>query len=112
MATGKKKSFAFSKALAYLDNLEVSSSNESKDEDYEKLKSAQIFIQPSVNCNDMNSDIDSGDENVADGDASVLSGNQLLGCAVLEMKLINAKVVRGNYDDEENKTSDNQDLAP
>ena len=59
----------------------------------------------------MNSDIDSGDENVANGDASVLSGNQLLGYAVLEMKLINAKVVRGN-DDEQNKTSDNQDLAP
>ena len=59
----------------------------------------------------MNSDIDSGDENVAYGDASVLSGNQLLGCAVLEMKLTNAKVVRGN-DDEQNKTNDNQDLAP
>ena len=53
----------------------------------------------------------SGDENVAEGDASVLSGNQLLGCAVLEMKLISAKVVRGN-DDEQNKTNDNQDLAP
>ena len=45
------------------------------------------------------------------GNASVLSGNQLLGCAVLEMKLTNAKVVRGN-DDEQNKTNDNQDLAP
>ena len=111
MATGKKKSYTLSEALDYLDNLEVSSSDESKDEDDRKLKSAQIFIQPPVNCNDMNSDIDSGDENVADGDASVLSGNQLLGCAVLEMKLTNAKVVRGN-DDEQNKTNDNQDLAP
>ena len=55
--------------------------------------------------------IDSEDEIVADGDASVLSGNQLLGYAVLEMKLTNAKVVRGN-DDEQNKTNDNQDLAP
>ena len=53
----------------------------------------------------------SGDENVAEGDASVLSGNQLLGCAVLEMKLISAKLVRGN-DDEQNKINDNQDLAP
>ena len=35
----------------------------------------------------MDSDIDSGDENVADGDVSVLSGNQLQGCAVLEMTL-------------------------
>ena len=59
----------------------------------------------------MNSDVDSGDENVADGDASVLSGNQLLGCAVLEMKLRNAKVVRGK-DDKENKTNDNQNLVP
>ena len=59
----------------------------------------------------MNTNIDSGDENVADGDASVLSGNQSLGCAALEMKLANAMVVRGN-DDEQNKTNDNQDLAP
>ena len=59
----------------------------------------------------MNNDIDSGDENVVDRDASVQSGNQLLGCAVLETKLKNAKVVRGN-DDEQNKTIDYQDLAP
>ena len=59
----------------------------------------------------MNTNIDSWDENVADGDASDLSGNQLLGCAALEMKLTNAKVVRGN-NDEQNKTNDNQDLVP
>ena len=70
------------------------------------MESAQIFIQSPVNCND----IDSEDENVADEDPSVLSGNQLLGCPALEMNLTNAKVVRGN-DDEENKTNDNQDLA-
>ena len=35
-----------------------------------KLKSTQIFIQPPVNCNDMNTNIDSGDENEADRDAS------------------------------------------
>ena len=75
MATGKKKSYVLSKALDYLDNLGVSSSNESKDEDNKKLKSAQILIQPSINCNDMSNDIDSGDENVASGDASVTSGN-------------------------------------
>ena len=94
-----------------MDNLEVSSSDESEDEDDRKLKSAQIFIQPPVSCNDMNGDIDSGDENVVDADASVLSGNQLLGCDVLEMKLTNGKVVRGN-DDQQNKANDNQDLAP
>ena len=70
------------------------------------MESAQIFIQSPVNCND----IDSGDENVADEDPSVLSGNQLSGCPALEMNLRNAKVVRGN-DDEENKINDNQDLA-
>ena len=59
----------------------------------------------------MNTNIESGYENVADGDASVLSGNQLLGCSLLKMKLTNANVVRGN-DYEQNKTNDNQDLAP
>ena len=59
----------------------------------------------------MNSDIDSGHENVADGDASVLSGNQLIGSAVLKTKLINDKEVRGD-DDEQDKTNDSQDLAP
>ena len=111
MATGQKKSYTLSEALGYLDDLEVSSSDESKDEDNEKLKSAQVFIQPPVNCNDMNSDIDSGDENVAGREASVLSSNHLLGWAVLEMNLTNAKVVRGS-NDEQNKTNDNQDLAP
>ena len=79
MATGKKKNYILSKDIDYLHNLEVSSSDETEDEDDEKLKPAQIFIQLPANCNDMNSDIDSGDKNAADGDASVLSGNQLLG---------------------------------
>ena len=108
MATGKSKSYTLSEKFDYLDNLEVSSSYKSEDEDNEKLKSAQIFIQPPVDCNDMNSDVELGDENVTDGDASVLSGNQLLGYAVSEMKLTNGKVVRGNCD-EQNKTNDNQD---
>ena len=88
MATGKKKSYILSEALDYLVNLEVSSSDESEDEDDEKLKSAQIFIQSPVNCNDMNSDIDSEDENLANGDTSVLNCNQLLGYAVLGMTLM------------------------
>ena len=37
----------------------------------------------------MNSDMDSGDGNVADGDAGVLRGNQLLGCAALKIKFKN-----------------------
>ena len=42
---------------------------------------------------------------------SVSRGNQLLGCAVLEIKLTNGKVMRGN-NDEQNKKNDNQDLPP
>ena len=42
---------------------------------------------------------------------SASTGNQLPGCAVLEMKLTNTKVVGGN-DDKQNKTNDNQELAP
>ena len=38
MATEKKNSYTLSEALDYFDNLEVSSSDESEDEDYEKLK--------------------------------------------------------------------------
>ena len=72
-------------------NLEVSSSDESEHKAIQKLKSAQIFIHPPVNCNNINSDIDPGDENVAVGDASVLSGNQLLGYAILEMKQTNKR---------------------
>ena len=44
MATGKKNIYTLSEALHYLDNLEVSSSDESEDEDDGKLKSAQVFI--------------------------------------------------------------------
>ena len=103
MATRKKRSYTPSESLDYLGNLEVSSGDESKDEDDRKLKSAQIFIQPPINCNKMNKDIHSGDENVVNGDASVFNGNWLPQCAVLEMKLRNAKVVGGN-NDEQNKT--------
>ena len=76
-----------------------------------KLKSPKLFTQPPVNCNDMNSDIDSGDEIVAYGDASVLSSNQLIGCADLGMKLTNGNVLRGN-DDEQNKTNNTKELVP
>ena len=78
-----------------MDNCEVFFSDKSEDKDNQKLKSAQIFIQPPVNCNGINHDIDSVYKNVAYRDASLLSGNQLLECNVLEMKLRNFKVVRG-----------------
>ena len=82
MVKGKKKSYTLSKVLDYLDNLAISSS----DEDNKNLWSAKIFIQPPVKWSDMNSDINSGDENVADGGSGVLSGNQLLGSVVLDNK--------------------------
>ena len=59
----------------------------------------------------MKSDIDSGNENVADGHVNVFSCIQLLECAVQEMKLTNGKVVRSN-DDEPSKTNDYQYLQP
>ena len=59
----------------------------------------------------MNSDIDSGNENVADGHVNIFSSNQLLECAVQELKLKNGKVVRSN-DDEQSKTNDYQYLPP
>ena len=96
MTTGKKKSYTFNEVLDYLDNYEVSFSDKSEDEDNQKLKSAQIFIQPPVNCNGIKRDIDSIHENVAHRDASVLGGNKLLGCNLLEVKLTDLKVVRGN----------------
>lgn len=58
MVTGKKKNCSLSEALGYLENLEASSSDESEDEEAEKVKSAKIFIQSPISCNDMNSDID------------------------------------------------------
>ena len=96
MKTGKKKSYTLSEAIDYFDILEVFPTDDSEDEDNENMKSAHTFIQPPVNYNDINSDIDSGNENVADGDVSVLSGNQLLGCSVLEMKLTNGKEESAN----------------
>ena len=92
MTTGKK-------ALDYLNNCEVFFSDKSEDEDNQKLESAQIFIQTPVNCNGINRNIDSVYKNVADRDASLLSGNQLLECNVLEMKLRNLKVERGKNDE-------------
>ena len=44
MATRKKKSYNISKAIDYLDNLEVSYSDESEDEDDEKLNQYKSFF--------------------------------------------------------------------
>ena len=65
-------------ALQYLEDLEVSDSSEN-DQDLTK-----VFIQPPLDSNGNNSDIDSGDEE----DASIdnLSGNQLLAPTSLVVK--------------------------
>ena len=44
MTTRKKKSYNISKVIDYLDNLEVSCSDESEDEDDEKLNQYKSFF--------------------------------------------------------------------
>ena len=70
-------------ALQYLEDLEVSDSSEN-DLEIEHQDITKIFIQPPLDSNGNNSDIDSGDEE----DASIdnLSGNQLLAPASLVVK--------------------------
>ena len=71
------------KSLQYLEDLEVSDSSEN-DLEIEHQDITKIFIQPPLDSNGNNSDIDSGDEE----DASIdnLSGNQLLAPASLVVK--------------------------
>ena len=54
-----EKTFTFSQALDYLDNLEVSSDSEK--EFLGDLQSAKICLQSPLNSNRPNSDVDSGD---------------------------------------------------
>ena len=70
-------------ALQYLEDLEVSDSSEN-DLEIEHQDITKIFIQPPLDSNGNNSDIDSGDKE----DASIdnLSGNQLLAPASLVVK--------------------------
>ena len=70
-------------ALQYLEDLEVSDSSEN-DLEIEHQDITKIFIQPPLDSNGNNSDIDSGDEE----DASIdnLSGSQLLAPASLVVK--------------------------
>ena len=68
-------------ALQYLEDLEVSDSSEN-DLEIEHQDITKIFIQPPLDANGNNSDIDSGDEE--DARIDNLSGNQLLALASLE----------------------------
>ena len=92
-----EKTFTLSKALDYLDNLEVSS--DSEEESLGDLHSAKIYLQPPPNFNRPSSDVDSGDENTAASDSSNLSGNQLLSSAILEIKCPSRKVITGKSED-------------
>ena len=68
--------FTVSEALDLLDQLKVSS---------EDLDKAKMYIQLPVNPNnEYKSDIDAGDETESTGDATCLSGNQLLSTAVVD----------------------------
>lgn len=53
-------------AIAYLDHLEVST-DDSDSENDSNFQSAKIFIEPPVNANSKNSDIDCEDENQPNG---------------------------------------------
>ena len=70
-------------ALQYLEDSEVSDSSEN-DRDIEHQYITKFFIQPPLDSNGNNSDINSGDKE----DASIdnLSGNQLLAPASLVVK--------------------------
>ena len=92
-----EKTFTLSQALDYLDNLEVSP--DSEEESLNDLQSAKIYLQPPLNPNRPSSDVDSGDANTAAADTSNLSGNQLLGSAVLEIKYPSGKVIAEQSED-------------
>ena len=92
-----EKTFTFSQALDYLDNLEVGS--DSEEEFLGDLQPAKVYLQPPLNSNRPSSDVDSGDENTAAADTSNLSGNQLYSSAVLEIKCLSEKVIVGQSED-------------
>ena len=92
-----KKRINLAEALQYLEDLEVSESSEN-DLEIAHQDITKIFIQPPLDSNGNNSDIDSGDKE----DASIdnLSGNQLLAPASLVVKDVRIHVEQ-NIDQEE-----------
>ena len=92
-----KKRINLAEALQYLEDLEVSDSSEN-DLEIAHQDITKIFIQPPLDSNGNNSDIDSGDKE----DASIdnLSGNQLLAPASLVVKDVRIHVEQ-NIDQEE-----------
>ena len=64
-----------------------------------------------MNVNNENSNIDSVDENQLTGDASILSGNQLLGSAVSQINTPSSRVIRGDEEELSNKNEKNRQLS-
>ena len=94
----RKRMFTLSEAIDLLDQLENSPDaldvHVDKEHGVDFFEAAKIYIQPPDNSNnDENSDIDSGDENEPTGDASLLSGNQLLGAAVVDINGPSGRVI-------------------
>ena len=98
-----KKTFNLNEAIDYyLDNLQIST-DDSDNEGDSKFQSAKISIQPPVNANSENSDIESGDEDQPTGDASTLIGNQLLSSAVVQINTPSGRVTREDEEEQSNK---------
>ena len=89
-------------ALQYLEDLEVSDSS-GNDLEIEHQDITKIFIEPPLDSNGNNSDIDPGDEENASIDN--LSRNQLLAPASLVVK----DVRKGEIHVEQNKTKKRED---
>lgn len=76
-----------------MDNLEISTDN-SDIEDDSNFHSANTFIQPSVDANNKNNNINSGDENY--WGYKYLSVNHLLRSAVLEINTLYGQTTSGD----------------
>ena len=96
-----EKTFTLSQALDYLDNLEVSS--DSEEESLGDLQSLKIYLQPPLNSNRPNRDVDSDDKNTAAAVTCNLSSNQLLSSAVLQIKCLSGEVIIVQSEDTETK---------
>ena len=93
-----------------MDNLEVSTDG-SDSEDDSNFQSAKIFTQLPVDTNNEKIDIDSGDENQPTGDASILSGNLLLGSDVLQVNTPSGRIIKEDEEKLSNKNEINRPSA-
>ena len=93
-------------ALQYLEDLEVSDGSENdSDLEIEHQDVTKIFIQPPIDSNENNSDVDSGDEE--DPSIDNLSGNQLLASVSLVVKYVK----KGEIHVKQKKNQQEKDLG-